>query len=180
MGIRNYLIEGISGVGKTTAAEELQRRGYHVIHGDRELAYNGDPETGQALERPPRQSEAEAAAWGSRNWSWPVDRAKTLIADRSHPETFFCGASRNSRLFIDLFDAVFVLEVDLDTLKTRLTGRADDEYGGKPAERDVMVRLHATRETIPERAVSIDATQPVARLVDAILLRCAEVDAGGC
>jgi hypothetical protein len=52
MGVRNYLIEGVSGTGKTTVAEELQRRGYHVIHGDRELAYVGDPDTGAPLDRP--------------------------------------------------------------------------------------------------------------------------------
>ncbi|MDR6551806.1 hypothetical protein [Paenibacillus qinlingensis] len=46
MGIRNYLIEGVSGVGKTTACNELQRRGYQAIHGDRELAYQGDPKDG--------------------------------------------------------------------------------------------------------------------------------------
>ena len=47
MGIRNYLIEGVSGTGKTSVCNELQRRGYHAIHGDRELAYQGDPETGE-------------------------------------------------------------------------------------------------------------------------------------
>ena len=46
MGRRNYLIEGVSGAGKTAVATELQRRGYQVIHGDRELVYRGDPETG--------------------------------------------------------------------------------------------------------------------------------------
>ncbi len=39
MGKRNYLIEGVSGTGKTSVAEELQRQGYNVIHGDRELGY---------------------------------------------------------------------------------------------------------------------------------------------
>ena len=38
MGVRNYLIEGVSGTGKTTVATVLQQRGYHVIHGDRERA----------------------------------------------------------------------------------------------------------------------------------------------
>jgi len=38
MGIKNYLIEGGSGTGKTSGATELERRGYHVIHGDRVLA----------------------------------------------------------------------------------------------------------------------------------------------
>ena len=50
MGIRNYLIEGLSGTGKTSVCNELQRRGYHAIHGDRELAYRGDPETGEPTE----------------------------------------------------------------------------------------------------------------------------------
>jgi adenylate kinase family enzyme len=50
MGARNYLIEGVSGAGKTTVADELQRRGHHVIHGDRELSYPGNPETGEPLD----------------------------------------------------------------------------------------------------------------------------------
>jgi len=47
MGVRNYLIEGVSGAGKTAVCTELQRRGYQAIHGDRDLAYQGDPEPGQ-------------------------------------------------------------------------------------------------------------------------------------
>jgi broad-specificity NMP kinase len=47
MGIRNYLIEGVSGTGKTSVCHELRRRGYHAINGDRELAYQGDPKTGE-------------------------------------------------------------------------------------------------------------------------------------
>jgi broad-specificity NMP kinase len=31
MGIRNYLIEGVSGTGKTSVCNELQRRGYYAI-----------------------------------------------------------------------------------------------------------------------------------------------------
>ncbi len=38
MGIRNFLVEGVSGSGKTSVATELQQRGHHVVHGDRELA----------------------------------------------------------------------------------------------------------------------------------------------
>jgi hypothetical protein len=39
LGVRNYLIEGLSGTSKTSVCNDLQRRGYHAIHGDRELAY---------------------------------------------------------------------------------------------------------------------------------------------
>jgi broad-specificity NMP kinase len=47
MGMRNYLIEGVSGTGKTSVCKELQRRGYYAINGDTELAYQGDPGTGK-------------------------------------------------------------------------------------------------------------------------------------
>jgi thymidylate kinase len=174
MGLRNFLIDGVSGAGKTTVAEELQRRGHPVIHGDRTLAYYGDPETGAPLDRPAFADEADAVAWGNAHWIWPVDEVRAIIADRRDAMTFFCGGSRNSHHFIDLFDAVFVLDVDLDTLKERLAGRPDDEFGGQKVERELIERLHATKEGIPLNAITIDATALVGSVVDTILSICGE------
>ena len=42
----NYLVEGLSGTGKTAVCEELLRRGYSAIHTDRTWAYHADPDTG--------------------------------------------------------------------------------------------------------------------------------------
>ncbi len=170
MGIRNYLIEGVSGAGKTTVAEELQRRGYHVIHGDRELSYVGDPETGEPLDAP--ESATASVAWRHEHHLWHVEKVKSLIADQRYASTFFCGGSRNFHHFIDLFDAVFVLHVDLDTLNRRLAGRPEDEFGGKPSERALIARLHTTKEDTPRGGVAIDATAPLERVVDEILAKC--------
>jgi dephospho-CoA kinase len=172
MGIRNYLIEGISGVGKTAVAEELERRGFHVIHGDRTLAYVGDPATGTPLLRPVFDSEAERVAWLNTHWIWPVEIVKFLITSQRHPITFFCGGSRNTHSFIDLFDAVFVLEVDLETLKQRLAKRPENEFGGRPVEQELIARLHATQEDIAKQGVVIDAGGSVSQVVDEILVRC--------
>ncbi|MFB9950303.1 AAA family ATPase [Rhizobium puerariae] len=169
MGVRNYLIEGVSGTGKTSVATELQRRGHHVVHGDRELAYKGDPKTGEPLDGPVHEQYSMDVAFGHKHHVWDVDKVKSLIADRSRPVSFFCGGSRNFHRFIDLFDGVFVLNVDPDTLKRRLAGRPDDEFGGKPAERELVLRLHATQEDVPKNAMGIDATAPLARVVDEIL-----------
>ena len=172
MGVRNYLIEGVSGSGKTTVAEELERRGHHVIHGDRKFAYYGDPESGEPLDWPLDQSETDAVDWGYRHWIWPLETVRLLIADQRDAMTFFCGGSRNRHHFIDLFDKVFVLEVDPGTLTRRLVARPDDEFGGKPIERELTLRLHESRADIPRNAVSIDATSPIARVVDEILAKC--------
>lgn len=174
MGVRNYLIDGVSGTGKTAVADELARRGYHVIHGDRVLAFAGDPETGEPLEQPAHLDAAVTAAWLNTHWIWPVDRIKALAADRSHRISFFCGASRNSRQFLGLFDKVFALDVDLRTLQTRLARRPENEFGGMPAERELIERLHATQEDIPAEAVRIDANGAVSAVVDAILVQCGE------
>jgi broad-specificity NMP kinase len=166
MGTRNYLIEGLSGTGKTSVCDELQRRGYQAIHGDRELAYQGDPETGE-----PTDTSAH------EHHIWHVDKVKALVANQDEAATFLCGGSRNSAKFIDLFDGVFVLEVDLDTLNLRLDERPDSEWGGgKPPEREFLARLHRTNEDIPKNAIPIDATAPIAHVVDEILRMAREID----
>lgn len=168
MGVRNYLIEGVSGIGKTAVCEELRRRGYHAINGDRELSYQGDPETGDPLD-----------GFVHEHHIWDVDKVKSLVADQRNAISFFCGGSRNFPRFIDLFDGVFVLEVDVDTLNRRLAGRPEDEWGGRSSERELIARLHATKEDVPKNAVSIDATAPLDRVVDEILSKCREADQGG-
>jgi hypothetical protein len=167
MGIKNYLIEGGSGTGKTSVATELERRGYHVVHGDRVLAYVGDPETGQALAGPPEG--ADRIVWGYAHWIWPVDKVRTIAADTTHPVTFFCGGSRNHHQFVDLFDKVFVLDIDAETLNRRLDGRPN-EPGFEPDERALVLRYHGTREYLPA-GIYIDTAGTVPSVVDDILAR---------
>ncbi|WP_217997820.1 AAA family ATPase [Alicyclobacillus acidiphilus] len=132
MGIRNYLIEGVSGAGKTSVCNELHRRGYQAIHGDRELAYQGDPETGTPTDGTTYEHHV-----------WHVDKVKALVSNEDEEVTFFCGDSRDFSKFIDLFDDVFVLEVDLETSLRRIDERvAQDQtdWGGRPEEREIVAR----------------------------------------
>ncbi len=46
MAKRNYLVEGLSGAGKSSVYQELIRRGYPAISTDRAWAYHADPDTG--------------------------------------------------------------------------------------------------------------------------------------
>ncbi|MEM7112875.1 MAG: AAA family ATPase [Chloroflexota bacterium] len=161
MGVKNYLIDGVSCAGKTTVGNELQRRGYHVIHGDEVLAYWGNLQTGEPV---------NGRADEQRAWLWDVEKVRALAADQSRAATLFFGGSRNSDRFIGLFDEVFVLEIDLETLNQRLAARPPDEWGGTAAEGESFARFQqVTKAYLPKNATIIDATAPLLSVVDTIL-----------
>jgi len=176
MGVKNYLIDGISGTGKPTAAEELQKRGYHVIHGDRELKYRGDPETGEPVEEPIHANEKDKAEWRQKHHIWNLNKVREVIDDKTDPISFFCGGSRNSHKFIDWLDGVFILEVDdISEIFRRMDERVaidPTDFGGKPEEKEMVARTHATKESIPQTGITIDSTQPLNNVVDQILEQC--------
>jgi hypothetical protein len=158
VGVRNYLVEGVSATGKTSVCLELDRRGYQAINGDRELAYQGDRMTGERTDTADHEHHI-----------WDVDIVHALVADRHEPATFLCGGSRNFTEFLDLFDEVFVLDVDIDTLHQRLAERTGDEWGSQPSERALIVPLHRSKEDIPQVGVFVDDTSSVRVVVDEIL-----------
>ena len=158
MGKRNYLIEGVSGTGKTSVCQELRRRGYIAINGDRELACQGAPTTGEKTEGRCHEHHI-----------WDVEKVRRLAANQGDEATFFCGGSRNFKQFIDLFDAIFILDIDADTLNERLDSRPDDDWGKRKSERELIQRLHATKQDTPSSGIVIDATRPLVSVVDEIL-----------
>lgn len=166
MAQQNYLIEGSSGAGKTSVATELERRGYHVVHGDRVLAYQGDPETGVRVTPPSSDLD-----FLNDHHIWDLGKVLAILADRRHDKTFFCGGSRNWHKFIHRMDAVFLLELDRQTLERRIDLRVD-EWGSEPAERAMIMALHANGRNQPADGIRIDATRPLAEVVDAILAHC--------
>ncbi|MFN8637413.1 MAG: nucleoside kinase [Chloroflexota bacterium] len=171
MAKRNYLVEGSSGTGKSAVCEELQKRGYKAISGDRELAYRGDPETGRRSER--QHGPTEGPGFGYHIWD--VDKVRTIVSNKDDEVAFFCGGSRNSHKFIDIFDKVFILDVDIATLRERLDRRTADDWDITDPENstDFVLRLHATKEDLPD-GIPIDTARPIGEVVDAILA-CTEV-----
>ena len=168
MGKRNYLIEGGSGTGKSSVHRELRKRGYKTVDGDNEIAYKGDPKTGEPT---------DFIGFGDhsfRHHIWDVDKVREIAANKDDEIIFFCGGSRNFHKFIDIFDKVFILDIDTDTLKKRLESREADDWGGNDKQKEFILGLHATKETIPKEGIVIDAARPLNEVIDAIL-ECTEV-----
>jgi hypothetical protein len=155
----------------------LRRRGYQAIHGDWELVYRGDPATVRATD-----GSGNGYTDGYLDVRSPDLGCRESTSIRRQPGGgghLSCGGSRNFAKFVDLFDGVFVLDVDLDTMSRRIDERValdPTDFGGKPEERELTVRLHQTKEDVPKNGIIIDATRPLEHMVDEILTRTRTVD----
>ena len=156
MAKRNYLVEGLSGAGKSSVYEEMIRRGYKAISTDRAWKYHADPHTG-----PGSPNHYDNSLW---------DQEKAVIELESpEPEVLFvCGSSRNRDCFLAYFTKIFNLRIDDDTMRRRLQERTNNNFGKQPEELELMLRLNRSDEK-PVGAIDVDATQPLDQVVDELL-----------
>jgi gluconate kinase len=166
MAKRNYLVEGLSGTGKSSVYEELIRRGYKAISTDRAWAYHVDPDTG--LPGGPIQHD---------NWVWDRQKAVSELESPEPDMLFVCGSSRNRDHFAPYFTKIFNLRIDDDTMRRRLRERTSDDWELGPEERylellarmiELALELNRSDEK-PAGAIDIDATKPLNQVVDDLL-----------
>jgi hypothetical protein len=150
MAKRNYLVEGLSGAGKSSVYEELIRRGYKAVSTDRAWAYPADPK--KAL----------------RTSMWDPLKAVSELGSPEPEVLFVCGSSGNLDRFLAYFTEVFNLRIDDDNMRRRLEERANNDFGKQPEELELMLGLNRSHER-PAGAIDVDATQPLEHVVDELL-----------
>ena len=157
MAKRNYLVEGLSGAGKSSVFEELIRRGYRAISTDRAWSYSADPGTG-----------LPGGPVGHDTWVWDEQKAVSELESPEPEVLFVCGSSRNRDHFLPYFTKVFNLRIDDDTMRHRLQARSDDDWSLGHEGVELMLRLNRSDEK-PAGAIDVDATQPLSQVVDELL-----------
>jgi gluconate kinase len=154
---RNYLVEGLSGTGKSAVYEELIRRGHKAITTDRAWSYSADPDTG----RPGGPTSHET-------WMWDQQKAVSELESPEPEVLFVCGSSRNRDRFLAYFTKIFNLRIDDDTMRRRLEARTDDDWPLGEEGVELMLELNRSDEG-PAGAIDVDATQPLNQVVDELL-----------
>jgi gluconate kinase len=154
---RNYLVEGLSGAGKSSVYEELIRRGYSAISTDRAWKLHAAPDTG-----------LQGRLIHSGNSMWDEQRVVSELESPEPEVLFVCGSSSNRDRFLPYFTKIFNLRIDDDTMRRRLQERTNNEFGKQPEELELMLRLNRSDEK-PAGAIDVDATQPLDQVVDELL-----------
>lgn len=158
--MKAYLIEGISGTGKTSVCEELKRRGYKAVEADEEIAHYADPKTGL-----PTDEKIQA------NWLWNEEKFNEAIKEEGDSPVFICGGAMNQEGFKHHFEKVFTLYVDDETMKHRLSTRTNNDFGKKPEELALQLTWNKGAVSYSQQrgTTLIDATRPINEVVDDIL-----------
>lgn len=118
------LITGMSGTGKSSAVEELARRGLRAIDTDTDdwcewvLAPAG-----------PNDDATEP------DWIWREDRVAALLAAPHDAGLFVAGCKSNQGRFVDRFEHVVLLTAPLDVLLARVAARTTNPYGRSEEDR---------------------------------------------
>ena len=157
MAKRNYLVEGLSGVGKSAVYEELIRRGFTAVSTDRAWSYSADPDTG-----------LPGGPIGHDTWLWDREKALSELESREPEVLFVCGSGRNRDHFLSYFTKIFNLRIDDVTMRRRLEARTEEDWPLGPAGVELMLALNRSDEG-PPGAIEIDATQPLDQVVDELL-----------
>lgn len=154
-------IDGISGTGKTTVAEELIRRGYNALDADAAFGYWGDPETGE-----PTDEQIQ------HNWIWDLEKVKALAESSDDTPVFVCGGAMNQDRIRDIFSKRFTLVIDDDTMRHRLMTRTNNDFGKHPDDLARQLEWNKGAADYAKRigATVIDATRPIKQVVDDILV----------
>jgi hypothetical protein len=169
MMVHACLVTGNPGSGKSALARELARRGWPAIDpdDDPDLALWEDT-VGHRVDGPPRPD----ARWlRSHRWVWSRARLADVLAGHDGP-VFVCGIARNQDELLDLFDRVFLLQIDEPTQEARLLAHdASHPPGRSEAGRQEIRAGRAVFEARLRRlgAVALDGTAPTARVADELI-----------
>ncbi len=154
--MRKVLVTGMSGTGKSTALEELRKRGFRVV-------------------------DTDLGGWsvwdeGEDGYVWREDRIAELLSTDAGPSLFVSGTVSNQGRFYRDFDAVVLLSAPAEVLLSRISNRTTNRYGKSLPERVLILRHLAEVEPLLRATCTheIDATRPL----DAVVTRLVEIGEG--
>lgn len=120
--MKRLLVTGMSGTGKSSVLEELQRRGFECVETD----------TGVWCElKPVILNETES----QEGWVWREDLMSDLLQRQRSVALFVSGCVSNQGKFYPLFDYVVLLSAPSEVMLNRIATRTNNPYGKTTAER---------------------------------------------
>lgn len=164
----SYLITGVAGTGKSSAAKELRRRGYAAYDTEEGFSYYVDKQTGERCAYPSNPSEA----WYMRHERVFDEKIlNNLFKKHAGEDLFISSITANQKKFYPQFEKIFLLTAEDSLITHRLGTRTNNYFGRNPLDLQRVISRHKDfdDELKAAGAVVIDASKPISEMVDQIL-----------
>lgn len=160
------LVTGTSGTGKSAVCTALKDRGHVAVDTDCHSHWV-DRLTGKIADPEPY---VHPPNWLARfGWEMEIGVVEELVATSG--TSFLCGSVENEEQVRQYCDQVICLLVDDVTLRHRLATRTTNSFGKSPDQLEAALAWNRVAKERYEQlgAITIDATQPLGRVVDEVL-----------
>jgi dephospho-CoA kinase len=127
--VARVLLTGMSGTGKSTVLDELDRRGHRTLDTD----YGG---------------------WIRADSRWNEPGMSRFLDE--HPDVFVAGTVENQGEFYDRFDHVVVLVAPVEVIIARVAARANNPYGRTLDEQDEIRSYQQTVEPLLRQGATVE------------------------
>lgn len=164
-------ITGIAGAGKSAVCEELTKRGFEAHEGDDNLSAFYNNETGEIVDRPTIVADRTPEWRAEHTWKMSKEALQKLKAGSGNRPVFVCGVASNEDEYINVFDKVFALDVDLETMTNRINTRTTGDFGKSPHEMETLLDWHKSTEEYYRKigAHIVNSSRPLNEVVDEIV-----------
>ncbi len=148
--MKRVLLTGMSGVGKSSLAEELRARGFRAVD----------------LDQPGWSASAPDG-----DWVWCEARVQELLAAEVGEWLFVSGCAENQVQFHPQFDHIVLLSAPKEVVVERLATRTNNPYGKRPEEVAEVLGYMDTVEPRLRRVASheVDTSVPLTEVVAKVL-----------
>jgi len=169
--MRKIFVTGMSGTGKSTLTKEFEKRNIPAFDIDQIIGSCNwyDKTTGK--------QEDYYTGLGKEwlyNHEWICDFDWIRKRVESYPNekmVIVAGSTTNQKSFLDYFDQIFLLQLDNETLKDRLTHRTTNDFAQDKSEQEYIIETKDDfeKDMINYGAIVLPATLPTETLADMIV-----------
>jgi broad-specificity NMP kinase len=158
--MKNYLITGVAGTGKSTLAKELKRRGYAAYDTEEGFSYYIDKASGERCAYP---KEPSPEWYGKHERVFDEKVLMNLLKKHAQEPLFIASITANQAKYYDQFDKIFLLTAPDEVIVHRLGTRTNNYFGRHPLDLQRVIGRHQQfdDELTALGAQPVDSTQPI-------------------
>jgi len=167
---KSVLVTGISGAGKTTISQKLNKLGYKAYDLDDglELYSMIHKKTGLPIID---HDNSDLKKVKEMDWVCDKEKLASIIKNESNDLVFYCGNASNWKEINPLFDLIILLKINPETMRNRLTSRTNNDYGRTSEVQDYLATKKDSwdKKIEEQNAIVIDANGDLDSVVKDIL-----------